>query len=118
MSMSTDTIADNLTGLYEGFGPQTTGEDYALGVNASEASVAAEQARYWGMVNDARKSLGVIEWDGLLCEATLKARAESNPELLADRLLELAAIAVTYANSVQRQVNDFDVEEPRKSKGK
>jgi len=104
-------IATILTDLYEGFGPEAEGEDYALGIKEYEREISAEQAVYWGEVNAARAVFDCVEWDGLLNEAIFKVKGEADPNLLTDRLLEAAALAVAYAESVQRQTLAFNGEE-------
>lgn len=114
-----DTIAMILHTLYEGFGPEEEGEDYAIGTNEYERAIAHDMAKYWFDVNEARRALDTVEYDGLLCEAVLKARGEYDPNHLSDALLEVAATAIAYANSVQRQTNAFNAEEAKpKAKGK
>lgn len=103
-------VADTLHHLYEGFDPAEEGEDYALGVISSSAAIAAENARYFGEVNAARRAIHAVEWDGLLMEAVFAARAEADPNALTDRLLELAATAITYAESVQRQTDALNAD--------
>lgn len=116
-----DTIAMILHTLYEGFGPEETGEDYALGAPEYDRAIAADMAGYWHEVNEARRALDIVEYDGLLMEAVLKARGQADPNLLADSLLEVAAVAISYANSTQRQTNALNAEKEakptRKGKG-
>lgn len=77
--------------------------DYSLNVTESDRAIATQQAGYWRVVNEARRDAKVLEWDGLLMQATLACRAEADPDLLQDRLIELANLAGDYADSVQRQ---------------
>ena len=108
--MSEHSIASTLHYLYEGFGAEETGTDYALGVSETERAIAQSAAAYWGETNAARQRVDALEWNGLLVEAQFKARAETDPNALIDRLLELAATAIVYAESVQRQTEAFNAE--------
>lgn len=84
--------------------------DYSINVSEDDRAIAKQQATYWGVVNEARAAAGVVEWDGLLMQATLAARAEAEPSVLAERLRELADIAADFADSVERQTLDLNDE--------
>lgn len=103
-------IASTLHYLYEGFGADEKGDDYALGVTEGRAAIQRQVAEAWSETNKAREAIDALEWDGLLAEASAKARCEHEPNALIDRLLELAATAIVYAESVQRQTEEFNAE--------
>jgi len=105
-----DTIAETLHYLYEGFEVAEKGEDHGLSMGRGDVALAESAARYWGEVNDSRQTTGTTEWDSILVEAVFKARAEQDPQAKTDRLLELAAVALTCAGSVQRQTDAFNAE--------
>jgi len=106
-----DSIATTLHYLYEGFDPAEVGEDYALGSHAGDIALSAQKVAYFREVNEARRAAGVLSWDGLMQEAYYVTRTEDDPNLLTDRLLELAATTIAYAESVQRQTDEFNVAE-------
>jgi hypothetical protein len=110
--VSNNTTAMILHELYNGFDFTDEGEDYSLnGVTENDRQILAQAHGYWRAVNEARREADVVEWDGLLVEAVLHARKEADPNALTDRLLELAATAIAYASSVQRQTDAFNTEE-------
>ena len=96
------TILDH---LYDTFGPADQGEDYAFGIPEGEREIALARAEYWAEVNAVRADAGVLRWDDVVTEGYNKVRAERDPNLLTDRLLELGAAVVAFAESVQRQTN-------------
>ena len=108
--MSTATILEH---IYEGFGPEDEGEDYAFGLEQDQVDIATANAIHWDEVNYARREfgLGSLTWDGLVTEGYFRVRAETEPNLLTDRLLELAATLVAFAESVQRQTAAFNAVE-------
>lgn len=103
-------ILDSLVDLLNNMDYDEEGDDHALGAREQDVAVAASQARYWGMVNEARLRAGVLEYDGLLMEAALRARAETEPDLLVGRLVDLADVAMNYAVSVLRQTDALNAE--------
>lgn len=110
--MSNNTIAMILHDLYDGFDFGDEGEDYNLSsISDNDREVMASAHSYWKRVNEARRNEGVEEWDSILLEAVLAVRIETDPNLQTDRLLELAATAISYASSVQRQTEAFNEEE-------
>lgn len=103
--MTADKFLDH---IYDTFGPAEEGEDYGFGLTQSEVEIAATQANYLTEVNAIRKAHGILTWDGVVAEHYAKVRAETDPNALTDRLLELAASAVAFGNSVQRRAAAFN----------
>ena len=97
--------------IYDGFGPEPTGEDFAFGITEGEREIAVARTAYWTEVNEVRREAGVLRWDDIVTEGYNKVRAEADPNLLTDRLLELSAALVAFAESVQRQTNGINGEE-------
>lgn len=102
--------------LYEGFEPAEKGEDHGLsGLSDWDRDVIASVHAYWTETNAARTNAGLpLDWDAVLMEAFSGARIQTDPNLLTDGLLRLAATAITYAESVQRQTDEFNAPEKGK----
>lgn len=103
-----DNTANVLDGLYAGFEVAPEGEDYILSWSEREMLYCARGAEHWAEINAARVGENAPSWDGLILEAAFAANAETDPNLRTDRLLELAAIALTAGASVQRQVAQIE----------
>lgn len=105
--------ATTLHYLYEGFDPHETGEDHSLsGLTDSDRELVESIGAYWREHNAALAASDEVptEWDGILMEAFCDARAERDPNLQTDAMLRLAATAITYAESIQRQTAAFNAE--------
>lgn len=111
-----ESIAEILNTLYEGFGDLPEGPDYNLARSAPESFVTA--ANYWSAIEAARVIEGQPSYDGLLNETMYAALAETDPNLRTDALLRVAAVALAYAGSIERQVAAFNAAEEPKVKGK
>lgn len=94
-----------LTELYDNFDVEAEGDDYALHYNAPETYEI--KAHYAAAMNDARNANGTLSYDGILVADTYAALAESDPALKADALLVVAATAIGFAASAQRQAEGF-----------
>lgn len=111
-----DAIAEILHTLYEGFGDLPESDDFMLARSAPEAFRSA--ADYWAAVEAARVAEGSPSYDGMLNEAMYAALVEADPNLRTDALLRVAAVALAYAGSVQRQTDAFNAEEKPKAKAR
>lgn len=111
-----DTIANVLHELYAGFDYAAEGEDHNLMRQPPEGFDAART--YWSQINEARAAIGETSYDGLLIEAHFTALSETDPNLRTDALLRVAATALAYAASVQRQTDAFNAEDKPKGKRK
>jgi hypothetical protein len=106
-----DTVAEVLHDLYDGFDFDPEGEDHGLMWSTEEAERSGRQGAYWKQINDAREAQGNVTWDGLLLQAVYEANAESDPNTKTDALLRVAATALSFAKSVQRQTDAFNADE-------
>lgn len=109
--MNIDTIESALNALYQEFGTEEFGEDYALMESEGQRAITVRLAEHQAETNEARQKAGILTYPGLLYEAANKAVGESDPSLKIDALLEAAAVALAFAASVQRQTLAFDAVE-------
>lgn len=60
------------------------------------------QADRWKRVNDDRVRLKTLGWDGILLEEVFEALGEADPALQVKELVQVAAVAIQTAMSIER----------------
>lgn len=62
----------------------------------------AKLAEKWKSINDARVRDGSIAWDGILLEEVFEALELTDPFAMIDELVQVAAVAISMAASIER----------------
>lgn len=63
----------------------------------------ASLADSWKRVNDGRAKSGTLSWSGILFEEVYEALAEEDPDKRAVELVQVAAVALQWAESIRRK---------------
>lgn len=64
------------------------------------------QAESWKAINDAREAEGTLSWDGILLEEVYEALSETEPTLRIAELIQVAAVALAEAESIQKYLDE------------
>lgn len=106
--MIIDTIDGVLDALYDEFETADQGEDYALGSSANQMRIHEQAAKHWQETIEASRNADALTFPALLAEGYHSSAGEADPNLKVDALLRLAATALVFAASVERQVAEED----------
>lgn len=63
----------------------------------------AVEADAWKLVNDGRVKDGTVAWDGILLEEVYEALAETDSVKLRAELIQVAAVAVSWVEAIDRR---------------
>lgn len=109
--MIIDSIATALDALYTNVSFAEVGEDYDLATTENDLAVHASNGAYWQAVVLAQAKADVLTYPVLLTQAYHEALGEADPNLKQDALLRLAATALSFAASVDRQTVEINAED-------
>jgi hypothetical protein len=88
----------------ERWGPQ----NHADGITGASALEHMREADFWRAKNDSRIATGTLTWDGILLEEIHEALAETDPQRLRVELIQVAAVAVAWAEAIDRRRDGQD----------
>lgn len=79
----------------------------------------AAAADRWKAINDARSADddSAVTWDGVLLEEVYEALAEEGEDLMRTELVQVAAVAVAWIESIDRRTRLLEDEETEESEG-
>jgi hypothetical protein len=87
-------------------------QHHASAYSENELRRFAKSADTWKQINDARAEAGTLTWDGILIEEVMEALSETEPTLRVIELIQVAAVALAEAESINRLLDELDAEEP------
>jgi hypothetical protein len=63
----------------------------------------AALADSWKHLNDTRAQSGMLSWSGILFEEVYEALGETDPDKMATELVQVAAVALQWAEAIRRR---------------